>query len=186
MALIPQNQYAGQIETGDAGYPQGKARNVAVSGDGTGTPLDANWVNDIWGFLQALLSDAGATPTNSPDQVGASQYLAAIKRMVPRALFRFNPTLSGNDQVTWLYGDSTVQSIANLSDSIDIAWNEPLVDNVANSACLVSGSAPVFIDATMSSTNVTYIYARNTNGLQAQLSAWNNRPFTVAIFGVPA
>jgi len=79
MAIIPNNEYASQVASGDAGWPLGKAKNVVVSGDGTGTPLDSEWLNDLWGFLQAVLAEAGATASGNPDRVGASQYLDAIQ-----------------------------------------------------------------------------------------------------------
>jgi len=79
MAISPSATYPGQVEAA-AGYPLGRARNetvVDVSRDGT--PFEAVWINDLWGFLQALLTAAGITPSGSPDQVGASQYLEAIR-----------------------------------------------------------------------------------------------------------
>lgn len=78
MAVIPSVRYSGQIETGDAGYPQGKARNAGAFQDGTGTPLERDWLNDLWGFQQALLALAEITPSGTPDRVGASQYLDAV------------------------------------------------------------------------------------------------------------
>lgn len=78
MALIPSARYPAQTDA-DAGYPQGKARNAVTYQDGSGTPLERDWVNDIWGFLQSLLSAAAITPSGSPDQLGASQYLAAVQ-----------------------------------------------------------------------------------------------------------
>ena len=89
MAIVPSTEYAGQITTGDAGYPQGKAKNVTVQGDGTGTPLEQAWVNDIWGFFQELLDKGGVTPSGNPDEVDASDYLDALKRLLPiRAVLR--------------------------------------------------------------------------------------------------
>jgi hypothetical protein len=78
MALIPSARYPAQTDA-DAGYPQGKARNAVTFQDGSGTPLERDWVNDLWGFLQSLLANAGITPSGSPDQVGASQYLAGVQ-----------------------------------------------------------------------------------------------------------
>lgn len=77
MALIPSARYPAQTDAA-AGYPQGKARNAVTFQDGSGTPLERDWVNDLWGFLQALLSNAGIAPSGAPDQVGASQYLAGV------------------------------------------------------------------------------------------------------------
>jgi hypothetical protein len=77
MALIPGTRYPAQTDVA-AEYPQGKARNAGTFGDGTGTPLEKDWVNDVWGFLQALLANAAITPSGDPDEVGASDYLDAV------------------------------------------------------------------------------------------------------------
>lgn len=78
MALIPGARYPAQTDIA-AAYPQGKARNAVTFQDGTGTPLERDWLNDLWGFLQSLLATAAITPSGSPDEVGASQYLAAVQ-----------------------------------------------------------------------------------------------------------
>lgn len=78
MAINPETQYPGKIAPSTPDYPYGAARNITVPGDGTGTPWEAALVNDLFGFQQALLSEAGLVPTSSPEKVGASQYLDAI------------------------------------------------------------------------------------------------------------
>lgn len=77
MALIPSARYPSQTEAA-AGYPHGKARNSGSYQDGTGTPLEKDWINDIWGFLQALLGRGDVTPNGVPDADLASQYLEAL------------------------------------------------------------------------------------------------------------
>jgi hypothetical protein len=77
MALVPSAQYPAQTDT-DPAYPQGKARNAGSFQDGTGTPFEKTWINDLWGFLQSLLANASINPTGAPDQVGASQYLDGV------------------------------------------------------------------------------------------------------------
>jgi hypothetical protein len=77
MALIPGTRYPAQTDA-DADYPHGKARNAGSYQDGTGTPLEKDWLNDDWGFKQALLAAASITPSGDPDKVGASQYLDAL------------------------------------------------------------------------------------------------------------
>ena len=86
MAIDPSATYPGQVATGDPGYPYGKARNVGTSGDGTGTPWEERLVNDWFGFFQAMLDAAKITPSGSPDEVGASQFLDAIERITNRKL----------------------------------------------------------------------------------------------------
>jgi len=91
MAIIPSSKYSGQTTTSDGNYPLGKAKNVTVAGDGTGTPLEADWVNDIWGLLQGILASAGVTASGSPDNAVAGQYLAALKQILIPSYFSSVP-----------------------------------------------------------------------------------------------
>lgn len=79
MSINPETRYAGKINSADTNYPWGSARNITTAGDGLGTPLEEDWLNDLFGMQQALLNDAGITPSGSPDTVLISQYLQAIK-----------------------------------------------------------------------------------------------------------
>ena len=81
MAINPSAKYA-NIDTTDPAYPLGKARNVVVKDDGTGTPFDKDWLNDLFGFQQALLAEAGISATGTPDTATASQYLDAIQAII--------------------------------------------------------------------------------------------------------
>ena len=81
MAINPSAKYA-NIDTTDPAYPLGKARNVVVKDDGTGTPFDKDWLNDLFGFQQALLAEAGISATGTPDTATASQYLDAIQSLI--------------------------------------------------------------------------------------------------------
>lgn len=84
MALIPKNRYPAQTDDTDPDYPHGKARNGGAPGDGNGTPFERDLVNDIWGFLQALLEESGVTPSGSPDTASNSQYLQALAAVFVR------------------------------------------------------------------------------------------------------
>lgn len=78
MAIVWSSRYPGQVAV-DPGYPHGKPRNVAVPGDGSGTPLEAAWVSDLAGWQAALLAEAGITPSGQPDTATVSDYTNAIK-----------------------------------------------------------------------------------------------------------
>ena len=91
MAIRWSTQYPGQVSV-DPGYPHGKPRNVAVPGDGSGTPLEAAWVSDLAGWQAALLEEAGITPSGQPDKLGASDYTDAIKFIAGGALGTFTST----------------------------------------------------------------------------------------------
>lgn len=80
MAIHPENQYPGKIDPADGEYPFGKARNITVPSDGTGTPLEAAWLNDLFGFNASILDDVGEVPSGDPDTVEIPQYLNALKK----------------------------------------------------------------------------------------------------------
>lgn len=82
MAIIPETEFPGKIIAGNANYPYGQARDITTPSDGTGTPLRASLVNDIFGFLQATLIKGGVTPSGAPDTAVASQYLTALKNII--------------------------------------------------------------------------------------------------------
>ena len=83
MAISPKDTYPGQVDISDlAGWPHGRARNITVPGDGTGTPLEEQWLSDLFGFQQTLLAFAGITPSGVPDKVGASQYMDALSLVI--------------------------------------------------------------------------------------------------------
>lgn len=48
---------------------------------GGAVPWEAALVNDVFGFQQSILSASGAIPSGTPDRVGASQYLEALKKV---------------------------------------------------------------------------------------------------------
>jgi len=94
MAIDPESQYPGKITPATTAYPHGSARNVTAPGDGTGTPWEAALVNDLFGFQQALLSQAGITPSGTPDAANASQYLEAMQKLSGRQVFTADGTFT--------------------------------------------------------------------------------------------
>lgn len=96
MAINPETQYPGKINPSTADYPYGSARNVTISGDGTGTPWEAAIVNDLLGFQQSLLSAASVVPSGTPDKVGTSQYLEALLKVSGRQVMLTTDILTTN------------------------------------------------------------------------------------------
>jgi hypothetical protein len=81
MAIRLSEEYPGQVDTttDPTGYPHGQPKNRSGVDTNDGTPFEAQWMSDVHGFLQAMLAEAGVTPSDSPDKVGASQYLDSVK-----------------------------------------------------------------------------------------------------------
>ena len=81
MAIKPDSLFVGKIAAASTNYPLGSARNITTPGDGTGTPFLADLVNDTFGFYQAVLAEAGITPSENPDTAINSQYLDGLKAL---------------------------------------------------------------------------------------------------------
>lgn len=79
MALELHVRYPAQVLPGGADYPLGQARNLTVPGDGTGTPWEADLVNDWLGFFQSLLLAGLVGPNFAPDSCTNPQYLTALR-----------------------------------------------------------------------------------------------------------
>ncbi|BAV81065.1 putative tail-fiber protein [Vibrio phage CKB-S1] len=85
MAVNPRDEsvYDGKIsEANLQDYPFGQAQNITNPGDGTGTPWDQIFINEVWGLFAALLTEAGVTPNGNPETAQASQYLDAIVSLI--------------------------------------------------------------------------------------------------------
>jgi hypothetical protein len=67
-------------------FPDVLAQDATGSGTTDGTPYKADLTNDIWGFFQALLNDAGDTPSGDCEEDGASQLLDALKTVTVGAV----------------------------------------------------------------------------------------------------
>jgi hypothetical protein len=98
MALVPSAEYPAQTSTSDPNFPYGKARNISVASDGTGFPLEKEWVNDLLGFEQALLVATSITPSGNPDEVGTSDYLDALRKIAAGAHIAEVRRISATDQ----------------------------------------------------------------------------------------
>jgi len=85
MAIKPDSLFIGKIAAASTNYPLGSARNITTPGDGTGTPFVADLLNDTFGFQQAILAEAGLTPSENPDTAIDSQYLDGLKALLNTA-----------------------------------------------------------------------------------------------------
>lgn len=140
MALKPGIKYPSQTDVDGTNYPLGKARNVSSAGAGDGTPLEKDWVNDLWGFLQALLADAGITASGNPDTAVASQYLDSIKACVPNRVV----------DIGFLVGSSLIAQNFSGGTPVVIS-NSTMVTNVS----LLSGDIVMYDFTTMNVDNST-------------------------------
>lgn len=115
MAINPSLTYPSNTANANANYPYGSARNDLTSNDGTGTPLEASWVNDFWGIQQALYTRAGIAPNNTPETALVCQFLDALDR-----------TMAGTVLVSAFVGDGNGNVTSQLQACEDYASNNNL------------------------------------------------------------
>ncbi len=79
IATLPEN--AGRVTAPSTAYPLGSAKDDSTGTAGDGTPIKVAYMNDLYGWQQALLRSAGLAPTGNADTAVASQYLQAIAQI---------------------------------------------------------------------------------------------------------
>lgn len=161
MAINLTQKYPQQVDASTPEYPLGKARNVTSIDDNNATPLDEAWMNDHFGFQQALLAEVGIVPSGEPDRVGASDYLEAIKTLVTNN----QPHMGSVSVRKWgAVGDGVTDDTESLNDAfnsgetIDISGGEWLYTQLVVDSALTltgkgtlkySGAAGTLGDATL-------------------------------------
>lgn len=175
MALRPIDRYPGQVDEA-ASYPHGKARNAGAYQDGTGTPLEMDWLNDLWGFEQALLAAASITPTGDPDEVGASQYLDAIRELAVDA------TVSRNIRRALALRPLDLNAIVPASGSIYVgavsilSGSETLIAKGGTDGVLMVVDSPVVNNLASATTGLTEIRKLISSGSRVlAIGAGGNR-----------
>lgn len=178
MAISPKNLYPSRIIDGDAGFPYGKALDIQNGVVGTGTPLRATWLNDIFGFQQSLLSEANITPNGTPDEVGSSQYLDAVKHVArqPLNLKVFQSPTDGLTQISTRTANAgEVYEVRKVSDDslatiyIDKGGLNPITQNGTSNVSGSDGVVEFFV--------ADGDYYVEVNGVKSGLLASRLEPF---------
>lgn len=83
MAINLYNVYnPNNIDNSDTtNYPIGKARNESVDGAKDYFPVEAVWINELLGFLGAIVTAASGTPSGNAERAGSSQYLDWLRSL---------------------------------------------------------------------------------------------------------
>ena len=81
MALNPSTNgvMSGRITAPDANYPFGSSKDETSAGAGDGTPYFKARADDIFGFQQALLTEASIVPNGNAETAISSQYLDSLR-----------------------------------------------------------------------------------------------------------
>jgi hypothetical protein len=61
-------------------FPNITGKNASGPTATDGTPFTADYINDMWGFMQDILNAAGLTPSGQAEAAGSSQVLTALQR----------------------------------------------------------------------------------------------------------
>lgn len=78
MAINLDERYPGRANPKTLDYPQGSFKNRSSPTAKDGTYLEQDWANDLLGFFQSLLKEAGIAANGVVDTAQASQYYDAL------------------------------------------------------------------------------------------------------------
>ena len=121
MAISPIAKYPTRVEPATTEYPYGKAKNRTAPNNGTPWN-DEDIVNDIFGLLQAIDTEAGITPSGTPDNAVTSQRLQALKQLFGARVANYaaaraldSSTLT-DGQLVWIDGYSFMVKTGTVTD----------------------------------------------------------------------
>jgi len=92
-----------------------------------GTPLLAEWVNNLWGWVQDVLTRADLSPDGNVEAEGASQISSAIQRMkgLPGEVMQYmgqTDPASISDPPRVLLLDGSLIQVSLYQDLVDACW----------------------------------------------------------------
>ena len=102
MALNPSTNgtMSGRVTAADASYPYGSSKDETSPGAGDGTPYFKARADDIFGFQQSLLDEAGIVPSGNADNVPTSQYKEAVRTILNVRTVTHNMSSDANYTLT--------------------------------------------------------------------------------------
>jgi hypothetical protein len=168
MAISPIATYPTKVDgTVPGQYPYGRAQNITVPGDATGTPWEQALVNDIFGFQQKLLDFSSIVPSGTPDNIINSDYFDALSFVI-KALSPFKGVYTGltvsnhvsdtNLHIEFNIGVAGGQSISNI-----IELTSPLVKHIESAWAAGTGVGGLFSGAVAASTTYHLFVIKNTS-----------------------
>jgi hypothetical protein len=70
------------IDNTTGAFPDVESENVTSPGADDGTPAVKQWVDEMWGFFQAVLNASEQTPSGSTETASASQLLQGLRNLL--------------------------------------------------------------------------------------------------------
>lgn len=122
MIKIDRN-YTDYRDDTDPKYPGGKAVDATTAEGTDGTPLLANWMNDINGTRQAIFIEAFGDinkVSGKPDNVQESDVLKAIKKLLPKLASQGDYSGKNSEQ-----GIGLVKTANRAPNTKEVQLNEP-------------------------------------------------------------
>jgi hypothetical protein len=124
-------------------WPAIKAKNASGPGAQDGTPYTKEFIDDIWGFMQAVMSKAQLTPNGNAEASNASQILQALEKIFLENSESQEDLGIAIQKTLAQYGYSKSDAAVNARDNVGIEAGGLLtidgVDLAAGDAVLLSG-----------------------------------------------
>lgn len=164
MSINAQNKYPGRFDPVSSDYPQGKFKNRSSPSSQDGSYMERDWLNDIYGFLGAILRNANVTPNGNVDTAQSSQMYDSlwlvIQKLLPKRSF------SGNDyiRIPDIPGGLIIQwgtSAASLSVT---TWPMAFPSGCLSAVALANSTATTITYTNLTTTGTTFAMQSSTTG----------------------
>lgn len=104
-------------------YPTGQAQDATSPTATDGSPFVASWLNDAWGFFQALMNASGQTVSGTSENIATSQLLNAVQQLAQGRAKLFNVLGTSSADDYQLETPTGFQTVATLYDGAEFVFD---------------------------------------------------------------
>lgn len=138
-------------------YPQGKFINGTGAGKRDGSFCKAEWANDIFGFLGAVLKAAGIEPNGKVETATDSQVFTALTQIITNAIEADSVLVNVPQELSGAQKEQVRQNIGAGTSSLVLATEAETKDGTVS-------------DKAVSPKNLNAVLQEQNNALQAQIA----------------
>lgn len=186
MALQRNLRYPGRFANPTPEQPQGAAKNRSAPNVQDGSYLEADWLNDMFGFLSYLLTQSEIKPSGSPDSAVSSQYAQALLAITQKQLNDAITTLNYVPNTRKINGQALNKDITLPAIGTSQTWQNVLANRAPGVVYTNNTNAPIMVSivgrGTSESTPARFqVGSVNVSELGASSTAPINRPMSVIV-----
>lgn len=190
MAVIRYLRYPGRFNNPTPEQPQGAFKNRTAPGVEDGSYLEADWLNDISGFLSYLLTHGDITPSGTADTAVVSQYAEALRNItsaqIVAAITGLNLSTTFVPQTRKINNQPLTNDITLPGLGIGQTWQNVLPNRAPGVTYTNNTPSPIMLSLVGRGTNESIPAKLSVGGVEisefgASSTAIINRPLSVVV-----